>query len=129
MANGDTEAVELFLNVLGYRVDEGEEWTALALEMDLRGHGETFDEALGDLFDLVEMQVSFAFFKGQPEMIWKPADPVWLERFAEVRQARLRDIYGGSETRPEKGSYRVRGMPIPPPHVIADLPEFSQANG
>ncbi len=124
MANKETVS-EIFLNILGYQEDG--EWTALALEMDLRGYGETFEEALEDLVDLVEMQVSFASFKGQPEMIWNPADPVWFERFSEVRQARLRDIYGGGP-HPENDGYRVRGMPIPPPHVIAGLPEFSQAN-
>ncbi len=117
---------ELFLNVLGYQEDG--EWIALALEMDLRGYGESFDEALDDLGNLVEMQVSFALFKKQPELIWSPADPVWFERFAEVRQTRLRDLYSGADPAVENGDFRVRGMPIPPPHVVAGLPEFRQAN-
>ena len=126
MTNGDTQTVEIFLNVLGYR--EEDEWVALVLEMDLRGYGETFEEALKEVVELVEMQVSFAAYKGQPEMLWKPADPIWLERFAEVRQTRLRDLYSGSEPASESGGYKVRGVPIPPPHVIAGLSEFSLAN-
>jgi hypothetical protein len=31
------------------------------------------------------MQIGFSRFKGQPELIWKAADPVWFERFAETR--------------------------------------------
>lgn len=72
------------LNVLGYHSDG--QWVALALEMDLRGYGETFDEACEDLTDLVGMQISFSRFKGQPELIWKAAEPIWFERFAAKRQ-------------------------------------------
>ncbi len=64
------------LSILGYQEDE--EWVALALEMDLRGYGPTFEEALGELRDPVAAQISFALFKGQPDMIWKPAEGVWL---------------------------------------------------
>jgi hypothetical protein len=62
------------LNILGYFEDS--EWVALALEMDLRGYGKTFNKALEDLKGLVAMQIGFALFKGQPEMIWRPADPI-----------------------------------------------------
>ena len=62
------------LNVLGYR--EQDEWVALAMEMDLRGYGSTFSEALEELADLVQTQIEFAQFKDQPELIWKPAEPV-----------------------------------------------------
>ena len=72
------------VNVLGYREDG--EWVALALEMDLRGYGQTFREALEELTDLVRTQIRFAQFKGQPDMIWKSAEPVWFERFADVRR-------------------------------------------
>jgi hypothetical protein len=70
--------IAITFSVLGY--EEDGEWVALALEMDLRGYGATFDNALADLADLVAMQVSFAFHKNQPEMIWKPAEPVWFAR-------------------------------------------------
>lgn len=120
----EEDVTEIFLNVLGYQEDE--EWVALALEMDLRGYGATFDEAARELHDLVMMQIGFALFKGEPEMIWHPADPIWFERFADVRQNRLRAL---SLPPDSNGGFRVRGMPIPPPHVIASLkPDFQQAN-
>jgi hypothetical protein len=75
------------LNVLGYQ-EEGA-WIALALEMDLRGYGGSFGEALEELTDLVGTQIRFAQFKGQPELVWKPAEPVWFERFADARRERL----------------------------------------
>jgi hypothetical protein len=68
------------LNVLGYQ--EVGEWVALALEMDLRGYGETFEDAFKDLEELVGMQIGFSRFKGQPELIWKAAEPIWFEHLA-----------------------------------------------
>jgi hypothetical protein len=105
------------LNVLGYQ-EEGE-WVALALEMDLRGYGETFDAALEDLTDLVGMQIGFSRYKGQPELIWKAAEPIWFERFAEVRREYLEALVRESEiVEPE---YSIAGLPIPPAHVIESL--------
>jgi hypothetical protein len=107
------------LNVLGYQEEQGT-WVALALEMDLRGYGDTFDEAFEDLTDLVSMQISFSRFKGQPDMIWKPADPIWFERFAETRRDYMEAILRESPTlsNPE---YNIAGLPIPPAHVIDAL--------
>lgn len=105
------------LNVLGYQ-EEGE-WVALALEMDLRGYGGTFEAALADLGELVAMQIGFAQFKGQPEMVWKAAQPIWFERFAEARREHLEALGRASEVvEPE---YSVAGLPIPPAHVIEGI--------
>ena len=110
------------LNVLGYR-EEGE-WVALALEMDLRGYGESFKEALDDLADLVLMQISFARFKGEPDLIWRPAEAIWFERFAEGRRNFLATVAAGNyEAEPE---YNVAGLPIPEAHVIAAMNNFVQ---
>ena len=113
---------EILINVLGYREDG--EWVALALDMDIRGYGDTFESAIADLGDLIEMQISFAVEKGSPEMVWKPAEAVWFERWADVRRERLREMWvQGSDISPND-EYRVGA--IPPPHVIAGLAEFSQ---
>lgn len=108
------------LNVLGYQ--EEKEWVALALEMDLRGYGDTFDEALEDLSDLVLMQISFARFKGEPSLIWKPAEPVWFELFAQVRQEYLTAAV--ADTEEVDPMYSIAGLPIPPAHVIAAMDGF-----
>jgi hypothetical protein len=116
--------IDITLNVLGY--EEDGEWVALALEMDLRGYGSTFEEAYEDLSNLVLTQIRFAIFKGQSEMIWKPAEPIWFQRFAEVRRERL-------EARFRRRSiadphYDVAALPVPSAHVIAALKaDFSEA--
>lgn len=116
---------EASLNVLGYR-EEGD-WVALAMEMDLRGYGSTFAEALDDLADLVQTQIDFAHFKGQPELIWKPAEPVWWARFAEVQRTALEAVAGP----PAHGSrdYEWRGMPIPLDRAGAKPTRFSLLDG
>ena len=111
------EHIAITLNVLGYQ-REGE-WIALALEMDLRGHGETFDEAFEDLSALVGMQISFSRFKGQPELIWKAAEPIYFELYAETRRRYLEALI--RETEIVEPEYSVAGMPIPAPHIIDSL--------
>ncbi len=74
----------LLVSVLGYREDD--QWVAFALEMDIRGYGDTFDDALKELVDLVEKQISFADFKEQSEMIFHPVAPIWFSLFAQVRE-------------------------------------------
>jgi hypothetical protein len=105
------------LNILGYRDDD--EWVALALEMDIRGYGASFGDALEDLRDLVFMQISFAHFKGQSEMILKPADPIWFERFAAARQDVLAHILSPESA--ENADFLPAGMELPSPHVIAKI--------
>jgi hypothetical protein len=115
------------LNVLGYRDDN--EWVALALEMDLRGYGRTFNEAVKELQEIVAMQISFAHFKGQPEMILKPADPIWFERFAEVRSACLASMMEPADHKSIHSEYEISGMPIPAANVIKELQaKFIQSN-
>ena len=110
---------EVVLRVLGFREDD--KWIALALEMDLRGYGDSFHEAFDDLMDLVRMQISFAHFKSRPELILRPADPIWFERYAEVRREKLHTMLSEEV---EDSAFQIAGMPIPPPHVIAAL-EFN----
>jgi len=110
---------ELTLNVLGYREDG--EWAAIALEMDLRAFGSSFQDAVQKLMELVRIQVSFAHFKGQPEMVLRPADPVWWDRFAEVRRDYL-DALIRERSRSDT-SYDIAGIRIPSAYAIA---QFSQ---
>jgi hypothetical protein len=110
----DVTPSTVVLNVLGYR-EEGE-WVALALEMDLCGYGGTFGEALQELRDLVAAQIRFAQFKGQSELVWKPAEAVWFERFADARRERLNALVQHRE--PSDPSYDVAGLIIPSSHRL-----------
>jgi len=104
-------------NVLGYQ-EEGE-WAALALEMDLRGYGETFEQALAELADLMAMQIGFAQFKGQPDLVWKPAEPVWFQLFSDMRRQLLESLL--REQDPASSEYQVAGLQIPPAALLASI--------
>ena len=118
------EYSEATLSILGYR-EEGE-WVALALEMDLRGYGETWEEALEELKDVVLMQINFAHFKEHPEMIWKDAEERYWRMFREVQRARFFQamVESSAEER------HAGGLAIPTPHVLAaQKNRFLPANG
>lgn len=123
---GDQAAIcDVTINVLGY-MEEGE-WCALALEMDLRGYGKTFEGAIEELTELVAMQVSFAQASGNPDMPFFPAEAVFFERFAEARREALHRR-AKSMADPVPDGFRVAGMPMPPAHVIDEIRNsFAQA--
>ena len=121
---------EVYVSVLGYREDDY--WCALALEMDLRGYGQSFDEALNDLRDSMTMQIGFALFKNEPRMIFFPADPTYFSLYAQVRNDRIMALTAGSsdsaETERER-EYAITGIPIPPAHVVANSREGFALSG
>ncbi|HSC20909.1 MAG TPA: hypothetical protein VLC07_04195 [Solirubrobacterales bacterium] len=114
----DAAIYELTLNVLGYK-EEGE-WVALALEMDLRGYGATFRDAVSDLLDLITMQVTFAHSKGHPEMVWKPAEGHWWSLFGQIRMERLEASLRTGHSSDEE-DYGIAGIKIPPAYAIASF--------
>ncbi len=125
-ANREREATpDITLSVLGYHEDE--EWVALALEMDLRGFGTTFEEALDELRDLIATQIGFALIKEQPEMIWKPAEGVWFGLYEQIRRQCLE---AAIQARPfVDTAYQATSLPIPPAHVITGfMADFLQAD-
>ncbi len=110
-----TSVCDVTISVLGFQEDG--EWCALALEMDLRGHGQTFAEALEDLRDAMTMQIGFAQFKGETEMIFHPAEPMYFSLFAQVRNDYITALARSCPA--TESEYTVAGMPIPPAHAIA----------
>jgi len=114
--NKNSKDITLTFDVLGYYEDD--EWCALALDMDLRGHGTTFENAIDDLQESIAMQVGFAQFKNDPDLIFRPAEPLYYKLFAEVRGELLR-AQAWSENI-EISDYQVADIPLPPPHVIAE---------
>ncbi len=119
--------VDAFVRVLGFPEEDGDGWVAVALEMDLWGHGRNFRAAFADLKDLVQMQLSFAYQQQRPEMIYRPADPRLFDIFHHVHTARLRQA--GSRRKPEEGDYKAVGLEVPPPEVISKLePKYALAD-
>ena len=109
---------DMTISVLGYREDES--WCALGLEVDLLGHGKTFDEACKDLADLILMQIGFAEYKNQPEMIWHPADPIYFHRFAEQRNHQLHSLAHGPSRFVATSEYHAGGVSLPSHHLISE---------
>jgi hypothetical protein len=56
---------------------EGSTWTALSLEMDIRGYGSSRESAVDDVLAMITVQVSFAVQMGHTETIWKRADETY----------------------------------------------------
>ena len=109
------EEFRVTVNVLGYR--ETEDHVALALEMDLRGYGSSFEEALHDLEEQVAMQLSFALYKhGTVDMAMRPAEAVYFERFAEAKREAIvsRDRGSGRE-------FSAASIPYPSPDDLENM--------
>lgn len=100
---------EITVSVLGYREDG--EWVAHALEIDILGYGETFEEALQDLEDLVKMQLSFAKYKEDPSLIPHPAPNRYWKIYHILRTHKVRDLISGGKTDDDE-KYRVSGFPV-----------------
>ena len=100
----------LTVNVLGVREDG--EWCAIALEMSLRGYGETFDEALAQLQGAIEAQVSFAVQHDTVDQIFMPAEPQYFRLYADLkREAVKRELLDcPADSLPD---YRVGDIPLP----------------
>lgn len=78
------------VSVLGY-IEDGC-WVAHALEMDIVGVGETWEQAQAVLFENIEAQVSFAKYRGDDSLIFQPAPAHMFQKFREVREAELRGL-------------------------------------
>lgn len=82
-------------SVIVFREDSA--WTALALEMNIRGYGETQQDALTDLLNMIAAQVSFALQQGHPESVWSPAEAKYWQMFEETRKNQFVAEVSGSE--------------------------------
>ena len=113
----------LSVSVLGYQEDGI--WVAHALELDIKGIGETIDVAFAQVQELVLAQLRFAQFKNDPALAWYPAQQKYFDEFARLQRKFFESLAAGLET-----DQRTACMPIPAPHVIAELAEtFQAANG
>jgi len=106
------------ISILGFKEKE-DQWVALALEMDLRGYGTTFETALHALEELVDMQFSFAHFKNDPDLIFHPSEPVYWRLYAQANLERLRALSNGTDN--AESEYQAGILSLPPAHVISSL--------
>lgn len=106
--------MQFSVRVLG--VHEDGQWCAIALDMSLRGYGESFREALSDLEEAIEAQLSFAMQHDTLDAIWKPAEPHYVELYQEVRRRALREYLEapqGSDDFDEEDEYAVSDLLLP----------------
>lgn len=80
----DEETKTFEVRVITFREDS--EWTALALEMNLRGYGTTRKAAIKDVLAMIVAQVTFAVQMGHPESVWHPAEEKHWRMFEEARR-------------------------------------------
>ena len=114
-------------SILTFYDEETEEWNSVALEMDIWGYGITPEESFANLNELVCMQISFALFKGQPEMIWHRAEDSYWNLLEEARRAELIQHLGYGVVDVETGRHitdkerkYASSLPFPSPQVIEE---------
>ena len=67
----ESDSTGVKVSVLGYK--EHDDWVAHALEMDIIGVGDTWEDALSVLGENIHAQVSFAKYRGDDSLIFQPA--------------------------------------------------------
>jgi len=107
----------VFVSVLGFK--RRGQYCAVALEMDIWAYGKTPADTFDELRDLVSMQVGFAIAKGQPEMIYRPAEFRYFEAFRAAHERSLK-IAAGLEPKPRQ-IYRALPMHITRPEQPAEF--------
>ncbi len=104
--------MQLTINVLGVREDDV--WCAIALEMSLRGYGTTFDDALHELHEAIEAQISFAVQNNTVDQIFIPTEPHYFKLYADLKRAALkRSVLERKES--DLPDYRVGDIVLPKP--------------
>lgn len=78
----------LDLRVLIYENDEEDDecTVALALDMDLRGYGDSEETALAEVEDLIDAQLQFALKRNDLRMAFFPADQKYYDMFEEAEK-------------------------------------------
>jgi len=103
------------INVLGVREDGM--WCAIALEMSLRGYGETFKDALKNLREAIVAQVAFAIKNQTVDSIFIPAEPHYFKRYKDLKHKALKSRFL-NRVQPEYADYRVGSLPVPQPKAV-----------
>ena len=109
------DSATLHMRVLGYKEDG--EWCALCLEMDLRGYGHTFDEAVEDLHNAVVSQFTFAMQVNNPDLLAFRAEQKYHDIFADLLHLSIARKMVANQVVQEaqEESQMIRELPVPSP--------------
>jgi hypothetical protein len=92
-----SEETKIFeANLIVFREDST--WTALALEMDVRGYGPTLQAAIKDVMEMLQAQITFAVQMGHPETIWHPAEEKYWRMWERARRNQFVADISGSDS-------------------------------
>lgn len=100
------------LRVLGY-VSKTKEWAAHCLETDLVGFGKTFDEALAELKELTEMQITFAVEMNETNLLDRPASLEIFDLWARASRWEIENFLKVKRKGQQK--YCVKTIPLARP--------------
>ena len=82
--------------------------------MSLRGYGATFDNALHELHEAIEAQISFAVQNNTVDQIFLPIEPHDFKLYADLKRAALkRSVLERKES--DLPNYRVGDIILPKP--------------
>ena len=88
-------------------LDENDKWCAVALEMDIWGFGNTIEEAMKDLDELVEIQIEFAIGKNKLSLLDHPADKKWFDFWNMLEKIKKKEE--------NLSSFTLKNPSFPPP--------------
>lgn len=72
---------QIELRALVERSEDGQDWEAICLEMDLIANGATPKEAVTELVSVIEAHLAYAEENGCSESVWFPAPAEYWQRF------------------------------------------------
>ena len=104
--------LSLTLSVLGVREDGA--WCAIALDMSLRGYGDTFETALQALLGAVQAQLSFAVRHDNLDQVFIPAEPHYFQLYANTKREALKRTLQ-NRVQPSLPDYRAGDVLLPAP--------------
>ena len=76
--------VHLTLNALGYFDDESQKHIVHCLELDLVADGNSPDEAVSNLIDVIKVHLEFTYENDNWDYIFHPAPPELWAKFAQL---------------------------------------------
>jgi hypothetical protein len=88
---------DLGVRVLIYQEDG--EFCAHALEMDLLGYGKTENEAISELFKVIQCQLAFARAKNDDSILRFPAPKEFFDRWEAAHAAALRNLVSPEQSK------------------------------
>ena len=108
---------EFDINVL-FIGESNSSWTAVALELNMLGEGGSPEEALKELEESIEAQISYAIQNDCLDQIFVPASDEYFEMFEQAKRDELKEkiLAGTKQSKPRakrNRGYQTGGIGLP----------------